>query len=124
MKSQPEKAAFFTDAVASQMHKHKDCLVILARGFSVPKVTARYLFSKFSSPNPNQKYSPYLIFLLNFDEVDFNALQTDMQALQARLPHAEKHSTTPITLTQLTAKDLTKRNELFLKGGVFSVTYK
>lgn len=31
---------------------------------------------------------------------------------------------TSITLTQLTQKDLLKRNELFLRGGVYSVTYK
>jgi DNA excision repair protein ERCC-4 len=107
----------FADAVASQMHKHRDCLIVLGRGFSVPKITASYLYTKYSSALP-QKYSPYLIFLLNFDEVDFSALTLDMQTLQ------RNSSLSPITMTQLTAKDLLKRNEMFLRGGVFSVTYK
>ena len=109
---------YFAEVVANQMYKHRDCLVVLARGFSVPKITASFLHTKFSMPRTTLKYSPYLIFLLNFDESDFNSLQIDMQHLQKRSPAQQ------IGLTQLTQKDLLKRNELFLRGGVYAVTYK
>jgi hypothetical protein len=110
------------EAVVSHMHKHRDCLVVLGRGFSVPKITANFLHVKYSTPAA-QKYSPFLIFLINFDEVDFNSLTVDINNLAARHLRKGKEPTT-ITITQLAQKDLLKRNELFLKGGCFSVTYK
>jgi len=110
------------EAVVGQMHKHKDCLVVLGRGFSVPKITANFLHVKYSTLSA-QKYSPFLIFLINFDEVDFNSLTVDIENLLKTQKRLGKQ-TTSINLTQLTSKDLLKRNELFLKGGVYSVTYK
>jgi len=93
--AKPSGMLHFAEAVAQQMQKHRDCLVVLGRGFSVPKMTACFLHSKFSTPSSQHKYSPYLIFLLNFDEVDFAALSADMLALQSRLKTKESQ---PISL--------------------------
>ncbi len=69
----------FEEALVEDMSRHRNCMVILARGFSVPKVTASLLFSKYSLPtNKKSANSPFLIFLLNFDEIDFASLQSDL----------------------------------------------
>ena len=72
----------FEEAIVEDMNRHRNCMVVLARGFSVPKVTASLLFSKYSLPtNKKSASSPFLIFLLNFDEVDFTSLQSDLQSI-------------------------------------------
>ena len=50
--------------------------------------------------------SPYLIFILNFDEVDFKALELNMQWLEAFDRRPERQ---PIKVKMMEAKDLPKR---------------
>ena len=74
------------------------------------------LYEQFSQPKNEESHricTPYLIFVLNFDEIEYKALEMDMQWLEAfdRRPPRQ-----PIKLKMLGAKDLTKRGDLYLKG--------
>lgn len=51
--------------------------------------------------------------MLNFDEVDYKALELNLQWLEAR---DRRPARLPIRLMMLGAKDLTKRGDLYLKG--------
>ena len=58
---------------------------IVARGFSIPKIVACLLYENFSLPRENglKICSPFLIFILNFEEVDHKALEMNMKWLEA-----------------------------------------
>ena len=96
------------------------CYSIVARGFSVPKLVACLMYERYSCPQERvvRTCSPYLIFILNFDEVDYKALEVNMQWLEAhdRRQASSKTKRQPITITMLQPKDLTKRGDLYLKG--------
>ena len=71
----------FEEALIEDIHKHKNCFIVLARGFSIPRAVASLIFNKYSIPIPEKtkieaqkQCSPFLILILNFDEVDFNSL--------------------------------------------------
>jgi hypothetical protein len=48
-------------------------LLVLPRGFCVARVVANYL-QRFRPTDPKYKASPFLIFLVNFGDEDFEAL--------------------------------------------------
>ena len=59
------------------------CYTVVARGFSVAKLVACDLYENYSGPSPEDAHtvrtcSPYLIFILNFDEVDNRALELNL----------------------------------------------
>ena len=59
------------------------CYTVVARGFSVPKLVAGLLYEAYTQlGSETRTCSPYLIFLLNFDEVDFRALEINLQWLE------------------------------------------
>ena len=75
----------------------------------MPKLVACMLYESYSQTSHetfNRVCSPYLIFVLNFDEVDYKALELNLQWLEAYDKRPERH---PIKLTMMSAKDLTKR---------------
>jgi hypothetical protein len=53
-------------------------MLILPRGFSVPRIVANFL-KKFRPTHPDIKTSPFLIFLVNFGDEDFDALSFYLQ---------------------------------------------
>ena len=87
----------------------------MAKGFSIPKLVACILYEKYCLPEDGslKNCSPYLIFILNFDEVDHKALEMNLKWLEA---HDRRSARQPIKLTMLSAKDLTKRKDFYLKG--------
>ena len=105
-----------------------NCFVVLAKGFSVSKFVATLLYDKYSIKAEPQSIdlggggtqkvvpracSPYLIFIINFDEIEYQSLQLNMELLKELDDNIETQS---IKLTMLTQKDLLKRNDLYLKG--------
>ena len=64
----------FEQKLVNEMHIHPNCLAVVARGFSIPRVVAAFLFQKYSlwSAVPAKPQCPYLIFMVNFEEVEFN----------------------------------------------------
>ena len=83
-------------AMINEMHKklHKEgltgnCFIVLAKGFSVSKFVATLLYEKYSirnqAKNPESeesgskktislKCSPFLIFIVNFQDIEFLSL--------------------------------------------------
>ena len=73
----------------SESNPKGNCFVVLAKGFSVPKFVATLLYDKYSIKAEPQQIesaaggiqklapracSPYLIFIINFDEVEYQSL--------------------------------------------------
>lgn len=83
----------------------------------MPKLVAGLLYEAYSNNRGDDSVaracSPYLIFILNFDEIDFRALEINLQWLE-ETDRRETRQT--IKVTMLGAKDLTKRGDLYLKG--------
>jgi DNA excision repair protein ERCC-4 len=67
--------------------------------------------------------SPFLIFLLNFSDQEFVALETYLECLHKN----NETALIPIPFIKIHSSEASisnKRLDLYLKGGVFSVTYK
>lgn len=76
---------------------------------------------------------PYLIFLVNFKEEQFRAIEFHVNKQANDLFNSLKKSNKLpegtelnklLPLKKLGSSDNNKRNELYLKGGIFSVTYQ
>ena len=82
---------------------------------------SQFYCSKDSSKD--QQTSPFLIFILNFSDQEFAALETYLEILHK----ANNSPLIPIPLIKIHSSEASisnKRLDLYLKGGVFSVTYK
>ena len=102
--------------------------LVTARGFSIHKIIASLLYDRYSIQRKDQvgeeevksdtskvsTCSPYLIFIINFEETDYQALMLNLKWLETH--DTRRTKTKPIKVTMLTAKDLLKRNDLYLKG--------
>ena len=75
------------------------------------------MYEHFSIPKENalRICSPFLIFILNFDEVDYKALELNTKWLEAHDRRPERQA---IKVNMITQKDLVKRGDLYLKGKV------
>ena len=85
----------------------------MAKGLSIAKSLALFL-SQFTS---QEQSSPHLIFLLNFSDTDIAAIdlylkETGPNTLPVHKIHSAESSIS------------NKRLDLYLKGGIFFVTYK
>lgn len=70
------------------------CFTVVARGFSIPKLVACLLYEYYSLPRENglKICSPFLIFILNFDEVDHKALEMNIKWLEAHDQRPERQA--------------------------------
>lgn len=103
---------------SNEASSSSQCYTVVARGFSVPKLVACLLYETYSSPMEKslRTCSPYLIFVLNFDEVDHKALELNLEWLEAQDLRPQRQV---IKVTMLGAKDLIKRGDMYLKGKLF-----
>ncbi|TNV85624.1 hypothetical protein FGO68_gene6330 [Halteria grandinella] len=113
----------YEDMFVRDMNNFKNGLFVMGRGLNVPKLIALYLsqfrFPKSSNPLESaqfQQTSPFLIFLLNFSDDDFTALEHYYKEHQGTLPIYRVQSSDSAVST--------KRLDLYLKGGIFLVTFK
>ena len=56
----------FERKLLEEMIKHKNCLVLLGIGFSIPRAIGSLLLERYSSYKETDNHSPYLIFVVNF----------------------------------------------------------
>eukprot|EP00347_Sterkiella_histriomuscorum_P024144 403332158 len=107
--------------ILQDLNQNKNSLLVLARGFSVAKQVANFLmqYRKTFDCGNNVHSSPFLIFLINFSDSDY-------QAIEYYLQQCTYDGTNPLMMTRIAPSDslTNKRIDMYLKGGVFSVSYK
>ena len=103
----------YEKTVVFELNKFTNSMVVFAKGMSIPKLVACFLYQYRISNN----CSPYLIFLINFTDSEFVAIEHFLKGEDDELP---------LTLVNVATTDhlSTKRIESYLKGGVFAVSYK
>jgi|LauGreDrversion4_2_1035121.scaffolds.fasta_scaffold80188_6 DNA excision repair protein ERCC-4 len=88
-------------------------LIVMAKGISIVNSLALFL----SQYTKTEQSSPYLIFLLNFSDTEIAAVDLYLKQNGAnKLPIHKIHSAE--------SSISNKRLDLYLKGGIFFVTYK
>ena len=100
-----------------ELNQYTNSLIILARGISVTQATANFLYQYRGRSETNS--SPFLIFLVNFSNQDFDAIEFWLRRMPGGLD-------LPLSLTKISPSDSlsNKRVDMYLKGGVFSISYK
>jgi ERCC4-related helicase len=83
-------------------------LIVLPRGFCLTRIVANYLM-RFKTADKNFKTLPYLVFLINFSEEDFEAISF---YLNGGIYNIRGEAAT------------TKRLKKYMRGGIFTVSYK
>ena len=77
----------------TEQESNISCMVVVAKGLSIPRLVATLLYDRYSiniksnaielGPNgvltaKQRECSNYLIFIINFDEIDYRLLQLNM----------------------------------------------
>lgn len=74
----------FQRAVSAEITQHKNSYVVLSKGLCTVKVTACFLHDNFARQIANFEKKdgwPFLIFLINFDDHEFDALEVFLSEL-------------------------------------------
>ena len=111
----------FQKAVSNEITLNKNCYVVLAKGLCTVKLAACFLHNNFAclnSPVDKKDGWPFLIFLINFEDHEFEALEVFLRDLNACDQNSQS-----ITLVNMKG-EVAKRSDLYLKGGLFCISYK
>lgn len=102
-------------SILSDLNSASNCLLILGKGFSLTKTVASFLYQYKSEPG--SLTTPYLMFLINFSDQQFKSLEYYLETLGP-------DTTLPLLKFATNDNLSNKRVDLYLKGGVFSISYK
>jgi DNA excision repair protein ERCC-4 len=105
----------FEQQIVSDLNKYSNLLLVLGKGFSVTKSAASFLYQYRQAKEAQT--SPYLIFLVNFSDQEVAATEFYISKF------GKNHN---LAITKITSSETlsNKRIDLYLKGGVFALTYK
>jgi DNA excision repair protein ERCC-4 len=85
---------------------------VLAKGLSPARIVASYLHCTYNDLKSSDAW-PYLVFLINFDDSELAAVEHSLTYFGS--------SNIPVTHLK---GEVAKRSDMYLKGGVFSISYK
>lgn len=84
-------------------------LLFLSKGLGIFSLLSKFLLEK-----AKQKPFPPLIFLLNFDDEEVNAIKDTYKSLENSIPK--------ITIANISTEPSTKRKKFYLQGGIYSIS--
>jgi hypothetical protein len=111
----------FQRAVSVEITQNKNSYVVLAKGLCTIKLTACFLHNNYArlvSTVDKKDGWPFLIFLINFEDHEFEALEIFLKDLKAN-----DEGSSSISLFNMKG-EVAKRSDLYLKGGLFCISYK
>jgi hypothetical protein len=111
----------FQRAVSAEITLNKNSYVVLAKGLCSVKITACFIHDNYARQVTSIEKKdgwPFLIFLINFDDHEFDALEVFLKDLNQLDGISSK-----ITLVNMKG-EVAKRSDQYLKGGVFCISYK
>lgn len=91
------------------MSSPQGSLLFLSKGLGIFPLLSKFLLTK-----AKQKPFPPLIFLLNFEDEETNALKDTYKSLENSPPN--------ITIANITTEPSTKRKKFYMQGGIYSIS--